>query len=47
MAIGPGQQCKVGDHVTMIGSGGYFGELGPMFNLPRSASARAPFGPRS
>jgi putative ABC transport system ATP-binding protein len=29
------------EHVTMIGSGGYFGELGPMLNLPRSASARA------
>ncbi len=29
------------EHVTMIGPGGYFGELGPMLNLPRSASARA------
>jgi putative ABC transport system ATP-binding protein len=27
--------------VTVIGAGGYFGELGPMLNLPRSASARA------
>lgn len=25
----------------MIGPGGYFGELGPMLNLPRSAPARA------
>jgi len=25
----------------VIGPGGYFGELGPMLNLPRSASARA------
>jgi putative ABC transport system ATP-binding protein len=29
------------EHVTLIGPGGYFGELGPMLNLPRSASARA------
>ena len=29
------------EHVTVIGPGGYFGELGPMLNLPRSASARA------
>jgi putative ABC transport system ATP-binding protein len=29
------------EHVTMIGPGRYFGELGPMLNLPRSASARA------
>ena len=29
------------EHVTVIGAGGYFGELGPMLNLPRSASARA------
>lgn len=29
------------EHVTVIGPGGYFGELGPMMNLPRSASARA------
>jgi len=27
--------------ITMIGEGGYFGELGPMLNLPRSATARA------
>jgi putative ABC transport system ATP-binding protein len=27
--------------VAVIGAGNYFGELGPMFNLPRSASARA------
>jgi putative ABC transport system ATP-binding protein len=27
--------------VTVIGSGQYFGELGPLLNLPRSASARA------
>lgn len=29
------------EHVTVIGPGGYFGELGPMLKLPRSASARA------
>lgn len=29
------------EHVTVIGTGGYFGELGPLLNLPRSASARA------
>jgi len=29
------------EHLTVIGPGGYFGELGPMLNLPRSASARA------
>jgi putative ABC transport system ATP-binding protein len=29
------------EHLTMVGAGGYFGELGPMMNLPRSASARA------
>jgi putative ABC transport system ATP-binding protein len=29
------------EHVTVIGRDGYFGELGPMLNLPRSASARA------
>jgi putative ABC transport system ATP-binding protein len=29
------------EHVTEIGPGSYFGELGPMLNLPRSASARA------
>jgi putative ABC transport system ATP-binding protein len=27
--------------VAVIGPGNYFGELGPMLNLPRSASARA------
>ena len=27
--------------VAVVGPGNYFGELGPMFNLPRSASARA------
>lgn len=27
--------------LTVIGPGGYFGELGPMLNLPRSATARA------
>lgn len=27
--------------ITMTGEGGYFGELGPMLNLPRSATARA------
>jgi putative ABC transport system ATP-binding protein len=27
--------------VAVVGQGDYFGELGPMFNLPRSASARA------
>ena len=29
------------EHVAVIGAGSYFGELGPMLNLPRSASARA------
>jgi putative ABC transport system ATP-binding protein len=29
------------ERLTVIGAGGYFGELGPMLNLPRSASARA------
>ena len=29
------------EHVVMIGPGDYFGELGPMLNLPRSATARA------
>jgi len=29
------------EHITVIDAGGYFGELGPMLNLPRSASARA------
>jgi putative ABC transport system ATP-binding protein len=29
------------EHVTVISEGSYFGELGPMMNLPRSASARA------
>jgi putative ABC transport system ATP-binding protein len=29
------------DRLTTIGPGNYFGELGPMLNLPRSASARA------
>jgi putative ABC transport system ATP-binding protein len=29
------------EHITVINPGGYFGELGPMLNLPRSASARA------
>jgi putative ABC transport system ATP-binding protein len=37
---------RVRDHggeepLAVIGAGNYFGELGPMFNLPRSASARA------
>jgi len=27
--------------VRVAGPGGYFGEVGPMLNLPRSASARA------
>jgi putative ABC transport system ATP-binding protein len=27
--------------LAVLGPGNYFGELGPMFNLPRSASARA------
>jgi CRP-like cAMP-binding protein len=27
--------------LSLIGSGAYFGEFGPMLNLPRSASARA------
>jgi putative ABC transport system ATP-binding protein len=29
------------EHLAMVGPGNYLGELGPMFNLPRSASARA------
>ncbi len=29
------------ERLAVIGEGGYFGELGPMLNLPRSASARA------
>jgi putative ABC transport system ATP-binding protein len=29
------------EHVALIGAGNYFGELGPMLNLPRSAWARA------
>jgi putative ABC transport system ATP-binding protein len=29
------------ERLTVIRPGGYFGELGPMLNLPRSASARA------
>jgi putative ABC transport system ATP-binding protein len=29
------------ERLTVIGPGGYFGEWGPMLNLPRSASARA------
>ena len=29
------------EHLTMVQAGRYFGELGPLFNLPRSASARA------
>jgi len=27
--------------VTTVGPGGYFGELAPLFGLPRSATARA------
>ena len=27
--------------LTSIGPGNYFGEIGPMLNLPRSATARA------
>jgi putative ABC transport system ATP-binding protein len=29
------------EHIVVVGPHGYFGELGPMLNLPRSASARA------
>jgi len=29
------------EQLTVIGTGNYFGELGPILNLPRSASARA------
>jgi putative ABC transport system ATP-binding protein len=29
------------EHLTMVRPGSYFGELGPLFNLPRSAAARA------
>ena len=28
-------------HITAIGPGGYFGELGPLLGMPRNASARA------
>ena len=31
----------VEETLTVVGVGNYFGELGPMLNLPRSASARA------
>ena len=29
------------EHIRTVGPGGYFGELGPMLGLPRSATARA------
>jgi len=29
------------EHLTTVSAGSYFGELGPLFNLPRSAAARA------
>jgi len=29
------------EHLTIVKPGSYFGELGPLFNLPRAASARA------
>lgn len=29
------------DIVTLVGPGGYFGEMGPLFGIPRSATARA------
>jgi len=29
------------EHLTVVKAGSYFGELGPLFNLPRAASARA------
>jgi CRP-like cAMP-binding protein len=29
------------EQLAIIAEGGYFGELGPMLNMPRSASARA------
>ena len=29
------------DHLATIGAGDYFGEMAPLFNLPRSATARA------
>jgi putative ABC transport system ATP-binding protein len=29
------------EFLALIGPGNYFGELGPLLNLPRSASARA------
>lgn len=29
------------DVVSVVGPGGYFGEMGPLFGIPRSASARA------
>jgi len=29
------------DHPTVVRSGSYFGELGPLLNMPRSATARA------
>ena len=34
------------ERLTVVGPGGYFGELGPTLNLPRSASARALTGAR-
>jgi putative ABC transport system ATP-binding protein len=30
-----------GEVLTTVGPGNYFGEIGPMLNLPRSATARA------
>ena len=32
---------KTRETVRVVGPGGYFGELGPLLGLPRSASARA------
>ena len=33
--------CGGEELLTVIGPGRYFGELGPLFGLPRSATARA------
>jgi putative ABC transport system ATP-binding protein len=42
-AIGLTRECTDGTEETLqtVGPGAYFGELAPMFGLPRSATARA------